>query len=165
MSFIVSGIHSLVLSMIMMHAYILFMMAMTLITDFSSILLDTTDNLVILPRPVNSRTLFVARLVHILVYLLQFTMALALFPVIFIFMTYGFIVGIVSIVTVVLTVTFAVFITYLLYATILRFSCRLRPSARCVMPAPSSRPSSPSRNRYACCCGIRRSCWRRREWR
>ena len=63
--------------MIFTHAYILFMMAMILITDFSSVLLDTTDNQIILPRPVTSKTLFMARLVHILLYLLQFTFAIA----------------------------------------------------------------------------------------
>jgi ABC-2 type transport system permease protein len=113
---------SLVLGMILVHSYILFMMTMTMITDFSSVLLDTTDNQIILPKPVNSKTLFVARLVHILVYLLQFTLALSLVPVIFIFIAYGFAVGIASIATVLLTVAFAVFITYLLYAVILRFS-------------------------------------------
>ena len=51
-------IHSLVLSMIFFHTYLLFMMSMTLITDFSSVLLDTTDNQIILPRPVNSKTFF-----------------------------------------------------------------------------------------------------------
>jgi hypothetical protein len=116
------AVKSLVLGMILVHAYILFMMTMTMITDFSTVLLDTTDNQIILPKPVNSKTLFVARLVHILVYLLQFTIALSFFPVIFIFIAYGFIVGFVSIATVLLTVAFAVFITYLLYAVILRFS-------------------------------------------
>jgi ABC-2 type transport system permease protein len=119
---VIFAFNSIVLSMILVHSYILFMMTMTMITDFSSVLLDTTDNQIILPKPVNSRTLFVARLVHILVYLLQFTLALSLLPVIFIFIAYGFIVGMVSIVTVLLTVAFAVFITYLLYAVILRFS-------------------------------------------
>jgi len=115
-------LNSLVLNMIFIHAYLLFMMAMTMITDFSSVLLDTTDNQIILPKPVNSKTLFVARLVHILVYLLQFTIALALFPVLFIFIKFGILTGITSIATVLLTVAFAVFITYLLYALILRFS-------------------------------------------
>jgi ABC-2 type transport system permease protein len=113
---------SLVLVMIIIHSYLLFMMAMTMITDFSSVLLDTTDNQIILPKPVNSKTLFVARLVHILVYLLQFTLALALFPAVFIFIKDGVIVGLASIATLLLTVTIAVFITYLLYAVILRFS-------------------------------------------
>ena len=52
---------NIVISMAILHAYILFMMIMTLITDFSSVLLDTTDNQIILPRPVNSKTFFVAR--------------------------------------------------------------------------------------------------------
>lgn len=117
----VFAFQSLPLSMILVHSYVLFMMTMTMITDFSSVLLDTTDNQIILPKPVNSKTLFVARLVHILVYLLQFTVALALFPVIFIFVKFGVAVGVGSIITMLLTATFAVFITYLLYAIILRF--------------------------------------------
>ncbi len=119
---IVFAFQSIVLSMIFIHAYVLFMMCMTMITDFSSVLLDTADNQIILPKPVNSKTLFIARLVHILVYLLQFTIALAAFPIIFIFIKFGFLTGIASIVTILLTVAFAVFITYLLYALILRFS-------------------------------------------
>lgn len=114
-------LNSLVLNMIFIHGYILFMMAMTLITDFSSVLLDTTDNQIILPKPVNSQTLFIARLVHILVYLLQFTIALAIFPLLFIFIKFGVLTAIVSICTVLLTVIFAVFVTYLLYDLILRF--------------------------------------------
>lgn len=113
---------SMILNMIFIHSYILFMMAMTMITDFSSVLLDTTDNQIILPKPVNSKTLFVARLVHILVYLLQFTIALAIFPIVFIFIQYGLVTGLVSVVTILLTVAFAVFLTYLLYALILQFS-------------------------------------------
>jgi hypothetical protein len=114
-------VHSLVLSMIFIHSYVLFMMSMTMITDFSSVLLDTTDNQIILPKPVNGKTLFVARLVHILVYLLQFTIALAFFPVLFIFIKFGILTGIAAMLTILLTVAFAVFITYLLYALILRF--------------------------------------------
>jgi len=112
---------SLVLSMIFFHAYLLFMMAMTLITDFSSVLLDTTDNQIILPRPVNSRTIFLARLVHILVYLLQFTIALAIFPLIAILIIHGFGAGLMAVFTILLTVALAVFFTYLLYILILRF--------------------------------------------
>ena len=119
---LVLTLKEIVMTMTIIHSYVLFMMAMTLITDFSSVLLDTTDNQIILPRPVNSKTFFVARLVHILVYLLQFTLALALFPVIFIFIGYGILVGFASIITILLTVLFAVFITYLLYGLILKLS-------------------------------------------
>ena len=119
---LVLTLKEIVMTMTIIHSYVLFMMAMTLITDFSSVLLDTTDNQIIIPRPVNSKTFFVARLVHILVYLLQFTLALALFPIIFIFIGYGILVGLASIITILLTVMFAVFITYLLYGLILKLS-------------------------------------------
>ena len=119
---LVLSLKEIIITMTIIHSYVLFMMAMTLITDFSSVLLDTTDNQIILPRPVNSKTFFVSRLVHILVYLLQFTIALALFPIIFIFIEYGVLVGLASIITILLTVMFAVFITYLLYGLILRIS-------------------------------------------
>ena len=119
---LVLSLKEIIITMTIIHSYVLFMMAMTLITDFSSVLLDTTDNQIILPRPVNSKTFFVSRLVHILVYLLQFTIALALFPIIFIFIEYGILVGLASIITILLTVMFAVFITYLLYGLILKVS-------------------------------------------
>jgi ABC-2 type transport system permease protein len=113
-------------AMVFLHAYFLFMMAMTLITDFSSVLLDTTDNQVILPRPVGSRTLFAARMVHILLYLLQFTIAIALGGWFFAFLKYGIVVGIVFMATSILTVLLAVFLTYFLYLAILRFSSEQR---------------------------------------
>jgi len=113
---------SIQLSMIFFHAYLLVMMAMTLITDFSTVLLDTTDNQIILPRPVNSRTIFVARMIHILVYLLQFTIALSILPLIAVFVTHGIAAGLVAILTTLLIVAISVFITYLLYILILKFS-------------------------------------------
>jgi hypothetical protein len=108
--------------MIFTHAYILFMMAMILITDFSSVLLDTTDNQVILPRPVSSKTLFMARLIHILLYLLQFTMAISAGSWLFTFLKYGLITGITFMCTTILTVLLAVFLTYFLYLAILHIS-------------------------------------------
>lgn len=118
----VATLSSLVLAMTILHSYILFMMAMTLITDFSTVLLDTTDNQVILPRPVSGKTLFMARLVHILVYLLQFSIVLSIFPIIATFIRFGIVAGIVILVTSLQTVLMAVFITYLLYLLILRYS-------------------------------------------
>ena len=114
--------NSFIISSIVLHSYVLVMMCMALITDFSSVLLDTTDNQIILPRPVNSKTFFVARLVHILVYLLQFSIALAFFPLLFTFILYGAWVGLATIVTILLTILFAIFITYLLYGVVVKYS-------------------------------------------
>ncbi|RYF85261.1 MAG: hypothetical protein EOO03_13555, partial [Chitinophagaceae bacterium] len=116
----VSG--NMILSLIFFHAYVLFMMSMTLITDFSAVLLDTTDNQILLPRPVNSKTLFMARLIHVLLYLLQFSVAICLVPIICTFIKHGPMVGTGMILTSQLSVLLAVFLTYLLYLLVLRFS-------------------------------------------
>lgn len=120
--FMVVAIPSLIMSMTFLHSYLIFMMAMTLITDFSSVLLDTTDNQVILPRPVSSKTLFMARLLHILIYLLQFTIALSIGPLIGIIYTYGLLTGFVFLFTALLSILLAVFLTYFLYLAMLRFA-------------------------------------------
>ncbi len=112
----------IILSMTIFHSYLLFMMAMTMITDFSSVLLDTTDNLVILPRPVSSKTLFLSRTVHVFIYLFQFAFAICIIPVITIFIKFGVLTGLAAIVTSFSTVLLSVFITYLLYLLILKFS-------------------------------------------
>lgn len=114
------AIPNFIFSYIIFHAYILFMMAMTLITDFSSIMLDTTDTQIIGPRPVSSRTLFMARLVHILIYIFQLTLALTIIPLGIIFFKMGVLVGLSAILTLLLTVLLAVFFTYLLYLLLIR---------------------------------------------
>jgi ABC-2 type transport system permease protein len=45
------------------------MMALTLISDFSSVLLDNRDQFIISPRPVNDRTVAMARFLHIILYI------------------------------------------------------------------------------------------------
>ncbi len=113
---------SFLLAMIFLHGYVIFMMAMTLITDFSAVLLDTADNDIVLPKPVNGRTLFMARQVHIMLYLFQFTIAFTLVPICCTMFNYGIFTGLATCITIVLSVLLAVFFTYLLYLSILRFS-------------------------------------------
>jgi hypothetical protein len=118
----IAGVPNLVFSMALFHSYLLFMMIMTLITDFSSVMLDTTDNLIILPRPVSSKTLFMARMVHVFIYLGQLAIAMCLIPLVIIFITHGVAVGLGSIITAFSTILLAVFLTYLLYMLILRYA-------------------------------------------
>lgn len=47
------------------------MMAITLISDFTTVLIDTRDQFILLPRPVNDRTLAVSRILHISIYVLK----------------------------------------------------------------------------------------------
>lgn len=115
-------IPSFMLSMILFFSYLMVMVAMTLITDFSSILLDTSDNTIILPRPVDSRTLFVARVTHILLYLGQLAIAISLVPAVSVFFKYGAILFLLFVITIILSIITAVFLTNALYLLILQFS-------------------------------------------
>ncbi|MEO1259428.1 MAG: hypothetical protein AAFZ15_11555 [Bacteroidota bacterium] len=44
-------------------------LAMTIITDFTDVLIDVRDNYIILPKPVNDRTVTLSRVLHIFLYL------------------------------------------------------------------------------------------------
>jgi hypothetical protein len=56
---------------------LMFMVMTALISDFSSVLLDTKDKNIIFSRPVAGKTLSMARTLHVLIYMFSITMALA----------------------------------------------------------------------------------------
>jgi len=56
----------------------IFLLAATLITDFTSVLIDTRDNLIILPKPVNDATFVTARLIHIAIHINKLLLPMAL---------------------------------------------------------------------------------------
>lgn len=53
--------------------FLIFMvlMALTMISDFTTVLIDTRDQFILLPRPVNDRTVAVSRILHISIYVLR----------------------------------------------------------------------------------------------
>lgn len=108
--------------MILLHSYLMFMLIMTLITDFSSVLLDNTDAQIIQPKPVSARTSFMGRALHIIIYLGQLLTALMIFPIIFAGIKLGILTSLVMIFTTLLTAVLAIFLTYLLYGLVIRFS-------------------------------------------
>jgi ABC-2 type transport system permease protein len=53
--------------------FVVFMvlMSITLISDFTTVLIDTRDQFILLPRPVNDRTIAISRILHISIYVLK----------------------------------------------------------------------------------------------
>ncbi|MBS1524841.1 MAG: hypothetical protein JST19_04275 [Bacteroidetes bacterium] len=47
------------------------LMSLTLISDFTNVLIDARDQFIILPRPVNDRTVTMSRILHISIYVLR----------------------------------------------------------------------------------------------
>jgi ABC-2 type transport system permease protein len=115
-----------IVSISIFNGFIMVMLAMTLITDYSSILLDTADNMILLPRPVDSRTLFTARLTHITLYIGQILLATAIVPTIIIAFKYGLIPVIAFLMTAVMSALFALFLTSILYLIIMRLTSEER---------------------------------------
>ncbi len=117
---------SVIISFTVYHSFLIVMIVMLLISDFSSVLLDTSDNTILLPRPVSSKTFYAARTTHILVYIGQMALSLSIIPIVVTFFTYGKIVGIASIATTAFSVIFAVALTNGLYLMIMRFTSEER---------------------------------------
>lgn len=103
------------------HSFLLTMLTLTLVSDFSSVLLDTSDNTIVLPRPVATNTFYSARTTHIFLYILQLGLALSLIPIIVTFFKYGFASGLAAFITTILNVVFSVSLTHGLYLLIMRF--------------------------------------------
>ncbi|AUD03043.1 hypothetical protein [Spirosoma pollinicola] len=102
-------------------SYVMALCAMTLISDFSSVILDSSDNQIILPRPVDSRTLWLARIVHITSYLFGIALSLSAGGVLVIAYRFGPIAGLVFLAMSLLSAVLMVFLTNIFYLMLMRF--------------------------------------------
>ncbi len=107
---ILLGIDSVFTSMVMVFSMVMVMTAVALISDFTSVLLDTTDNAILLPRPIDSRTMATARITHIVIYILMITLALTTASIIIGTIKFGPIFTVVFIFTLFFAVLFIVFL-------------------------------------------------------
>ncbi len=121
-SFLIGYLPSTLLSFSIYHAYLMMMITLTLISDFSSVLLDTSDNTILLPRPIDSKTFYAARATHIFLYLIQIGLALSIFPIIVTFIIHGFSAGLFTILATFLNIFFSVSLTNGLYLLLMRFT-------------------------------------------
>lgn len=112
---------SLFFPLTLQFAYVMALCAMTLISDFSSVILDSSDNQIILPRPVSSRTLWLARVVHITSYLFAIALSLSLGAVFIISIRFGGLAGILVLVLSLLSAVLMVFLTNVFYLVLMRF--------------------------------------------
>ena len=122
MGLMLLGIKSLFVAMVLIFAMVMMMTAVALISDFTSVLLDTTDNAILLPRPVDARTLAVARLTHIALYLLLISLSLSLATLVIGTGKYGPMFALAVLVALVFTVLFVVFLANVFYLLIFKLS-------------------------------------------
>lgn len=97
-------------------------LSITLIADFTYVLLDSKDNFIILPKPVNNRTLLVARLLHIMVHVSKIVLPMALPALIFLGIYTGWVSAIAFWFVMTLATLFTLFFINAVYLFILRFT-------------------------------------------
>lgn len=100
---------------------IMFMVTASLISDFSSILLDIRDKNILFTRPVSSKTISMAKFIHIFIYMFYITIALTGPALVVSLFTQGFLFFIIFFFEIVLVDLFIIVFTALLYILILRF--------------------------------------------
>ena len=100
---------------------VLFMVMTSLISDFSSVLLDLRDRSIVLTRPVEGRTLTAAKSIHVLGYLLMITGALTGPSVIAGFIRHGVGFGLLYIWVILWMDLLVIVMTAMLYLLVLRF--------------------------------------------
>jgi ABC-2 type transport system permease protein len=119
---LLAAIPSLFTALIFIQAMIMIMTAVALISDFSSVLLDTTDNAILQFRPIDDRTMAVARIVHIFIYLLMITLSLSLGTLIIGTIKYGLIFSLTFPVSLIFSVLFIVFLSNIFYLLLIKVS-------------------------------------------
>ncbi|WP_284140595.1 hypothetical protein [Virgibacillus sp. LDC-1] len=104
-----------------MFGIMMFILMTTMISDFSSVLLDVRDKTILHTKPVSSRTISAAKLVHITIYLATITGAFILIPSAVMIAVQGIAYFLLFLAEVMLLILFILALTALTYIFILRF--------------------------------------------
>lgn len=99
----------------------MFVIMTTLISDFSAVLLDLRDKSILSTKPVNSKTVSMAKLLHVVIYMLYITLAITLIPLAVSLYYKGILFFLLLLAGFVLADVFIIAFTALLYLFVLRF--------------------------------------------
>ncbi len=81
--------HDMITRLTIYFSFFIFVLASTLIADFTSVLIDIRDNIVILPKPISDKTFVFARLLHILIHISKMVIPMVLPAIILLVYRYG----------------------------------------------------------------------------
>jgi hypothetical protein len=98
------------------------MMAMMIISEFTSILFDTSENVIIQPLPIKGNTISLARNAHVLLYLSLMAFNLSVISIAVAIFKFGVVSALVFSFTILLNVLFTLFLANMLYLVIMRLA-------------------------------------------
>lgn len=99
---------------------LIFMVMASLISDFSSVLLDIRDKSILFSRPVSRKTLSMAKLVHVMIYMFYLTAAFTGIPLIVSLYKHGILFFLIFLAEILLIDLFVVVLTALIYLLVLK---------------------------------------------
>lgn len=117
--FIIMGDHY-IFQMSLVFGIYLFMIMSTLISDFSSVLLDLRDKNVLLSKPVDAKTVSMAKTVHVFIYMSFISVAFAGIPILVSLVRHGVLFALIFVCEIILADLFIVAVTALIYLLVLK---------------------------------------------
>ena len=101
------------------HTFLMAMMAMMIVSEFSTILFDTSENVIIQPLPIKGNTVSLARNAHVFIYLAMMAFCLSVVTIGIAIFKFGYFAGLIYIFTIFLNVLFTLFFANILYLGIM----------------------------------------------
>ncbi|PRR77221.1 hypothetical protein CLLI_23910 [Clostridium liquoris] len=111
---------SIMMQMSIFFGILMFMLITTLISDFSSVLLDARDKNIMLTKPVDSKTINAAKVIHVFIYMFYITIAMTGIALL-VSLRHGVKFFIVLVLEIILIDIFMIVLTSLIYLLILKF--------------------------------------------
>lgn len=99
----------------------MFILMTSMISDFSTVLLDVRDKNILHTKPINGRTLSAMKVVHVMIYMALITLSFATLPILVSAFRHGIVFSLVFFVELVLTMLLVIVLTAFVYLLVLRF--------------------------------------------
>lgn len=113
-------VKSLFMCMLVIQSYVLMMGVMSLMSNLNAQVMDTSDNIILLSRPLDGRTVFMSRVLHIIYYLFSVLMALSITALAVGTWKYGVLFAVAFFITIVFSTLLSVFLVYSFYLSVLK---------------------------------------------
>ncbi len=104
------------------HIVLMVMMAMLIISDFTTILFDTSENTIIQPLPINGNTISLARNAHVFLYLGLIAFNISIVSMLIAVVKFGILSAVFFIFSIFLNVLFTLFLANILYLGIMHIA-------------------------------------------
>ncbi len=114
--------NNLITQLIIYFSLYMVMLVSTLISDFTSVLIDVRDNYIIFPKPVSDKTFVLSRLLHILLHITKIVVPMSLPAIIYLAIFNSYLTAIVYFVMALLAAAFCIFLINIIYLIILKFT-------------------------------------------